>query len=71
MTKLALPVVLEVVNLSREILKRKKNACQRQSPYFAELKAATKNLEAMKKQAESTNTEYDRLMKEHSQLQVS
>ncbi len=37
---------------------------------FAELTAATKNLAAMKKQAEATNTEYDRLTKEYSQLQV-
>ena len=38
--------------------------------FFLELTAATKNLEAMKKQAQSTNAEYDRLMKEHTQLQV-
>ena len=43
---------------------------QNSARLILELKAATKNLEAMKKQAESTNTEYDRLMKEHSQLQV-
>ncbi len=37
---------------------------------FVELTAANKNLEAMKKQAQSTNSEYDRLLQEHSKLQV-
>lgn len=37
---------------------------------FPELHVARTDLEAMKKQAESTNTEYDRLAEEHQQLQV-
>ena len=35
-----------------------------------ELTKANRDLEAMKKQAESTNREYDRLMEEHAKLQV-
>ena len=36
-----------------------------------ELRVARTDLEAMKKQAESTNAEYDRLAEEHQQLQVN
>ncbi len=35
-----------------------------------ELRKARTNLEAIKKQAESTNKEYDRLAEEHQTLQV-
>ena len=37
---------------------------------FAELEKARKDLATMKKQAESTNAEYDRLLAEHAKLQV-
>ena len=37
---------------------------------YSELRVARADLEAMKKQAESTNTEYDRLAEEHQKLQV-
>ena len=37
---------------------------------LAELRVARTDLEAMKKQAESTNAEYDRLAEEHQKLQV-
>ena len=37
---------------------------------LSELRVARTNLEAMKKQAESTNAEYDRLAEEHQKLQV-
>ena len=37
---------------------------------YIELRVAQANLVAMKKQAESTNTEYDRLAEEHQKLQV-
>ena len=37
---------------------------------FPELHVARTDLETMKKQAESTNAEYDRLAEEHQQLQV-
>ena len=36
-----------------------------------ELRVARTDLEAMKKQAESTNAEYDRLAEEHQQQQVN
>ena len=36
----------------------------------SELRVARTDLEAMKKQAESTNAEYDRLAEEHQKLQV-
>jgi hypothetical protein len=36
-----------------------------------ELRVARTDLEAMKKQAESTNAEYDRLAEEHQQLQAT
>lgn len=36
-----------------------------------ELKKARADLDTMKKQAESTSTEYDRLAEEHQKLQVS
>ena len=37
---------------------------------YIELRVAQANLVAMKEQAESTNTEYDRLAEEHQKLQV-
>ena len=37
---------------------------------LSELRVARTDLEAMKKQAESTNAEYDRLAEEHQKLQV-
>jgi len=37
---------------------------------LSELKRSRLDLDVMKTQAEATNMEYDRLMKEHSQLQV-
>ena len=37
---------------------------------FTELRVARADLEAMKRQAESTNAEYDRLAEEHQKLQV-
>ena len=41
------------------------------SPTRTELEKARINLEALKKQAEATNTEYDRLAAEHQILQVT
>lgn len=38
--------------------------------YSTELKKALNDLEAVRKQAEGTNREYDRLLKEHAKLQV-
>ena len=40
------------------------------SPLSVELQVARTDLEAMKKQAESVSTEYDRLIEEHQKLQV-
>ena len=40
------------------------------SEFLAELTKANKDLEAMRKQAQSTNREYDRLLEEHAKLQV-
>ena len=37
---------------------------------MSELKRSRLDLDVMKTQAEATNMEYDRLMKEHAQLQV-
>lgn len=40
--------------------------------YFSsELKRAKLDLDSMRKQAEATNNEYDRLLKEHAKLQVN
>lgn len=39
--------------------------------FHSDLKKARADLEAMKKQAESTNREYDRLAEENQKLQVS
>ena len=39
--------------------------------FTSELSAAEANVDAMKKQAEGTNAEYDRLLKENATLQVS
>ena len=39
--------------------------------YYLDLKKARSDLEAMKKQAESTNREYDRLAEENQKLLVS
>jgi len=39
--------------------------------YSTELKKALNDLEAFRKQAEGTNREYDRLLKEHAKLQVN
>ena len=39
--------------------------------FHSDLKKARSDLEAMKKQAESTNREYDRLAEENQKLQVS
>ena len=38
--------------------------------HYSELKKAQSDLEAVRKQAEGTNREYDRLLKEHAKLQV-
>ena len=50
-----------------------KKFCMLQSHnfYFTELKKSRTDLETLKKQAEATNSEYDRLSSEYQNLQVS
>ncbi len=39
--------------------------------FIVEVNRADLSISAMKKQAESTNNEYDRMLKEHAKLQVT
>ncbi|XP_067683170.1 B-cell receptor-associated protein 31-like [Haliotis asinina] len=57
------------VGAAKEAAKKRDEVEQELRKTKDDLHKAQLNLESMKKQAEATNTEYDRLLKEHSKLQ--